>query len=328
MTPLAPIISEFFRAYLPVQRGFSEHTCSTYAYAFKIFLAFCSSKLKTAPSNLNLEQLDSMMVMSFLKDIESSRNNSPSTRNSRLAAIKAFMRYVEFKIPGSVEQTRQILAIPSKRHETPLVKHLSLDEIQQILNTPDLSSRNGIRDRAMINLCFSCGLRVSELINLRLVDLNLRGSATIKVVGKGRRERIIPLWSDATTDLKKWIAVRENIENPEVFLNSRGEPIGRAGFEYILNKYVKLASRKQASLGGSKVSPHQLRHSCAIMMLQATKDIRKVSLWLGHADIKTTEIYLRVDPSEKLEAIEAVIPPKLKRGKFTAPDKLIASLMS
>ena len=137
-------------------------------------------------------------MLSFLKEIENGRNNSCSTRNSRLAAIKAFMRYVEFKIPGAIEQTRQVLAIPSKRHETPLIKHLTINEVQAILNSPNLKLRTGIRDRAMIHLCYSCGLRVSELINLRLVDINLFGSATAKIFGKGRRERLLPLWGETT----------------------------------------------------------------------------------------------------------------------------------
>ena len=328
MTSLAPLMSDFFRVYLPTQRGFSEHTCNTYAYAFKLFLTYCADQLKTRPSLLSLEQLDSSIVFDFLKEIEVSRNNSCSTRNSRLAAIKAFMRYVEFKIPGSIEQTRQIMAIPSKRHEIPLIKRLSIDEVQAILNAPCLNSKTGTRDRAMIHLCYSCGLRVSELVHLRMIDVNLQGTATAKIFGKGRRERLLPLWRETTKDLKKWISLREENENVELFLNSRGDPMSRAGFEYVLNKYVKIASKKQKSLIDRKVSPHQLRHSCALMMLQATKDIRKVSLWLGHADIRTTEIYLRIDPSEKLEIVESVIFPQLKKGRFTAPDKLIVSLMS
>lgn len=327
MTPIAPLITYFLREYLPKERGFGQNTCETYAYAFQLFLEFASRKLKVRPSDLQLEHLGSTMVLDFLSDIEKSRGNSASTRNSRLAAIKAFMKFVEFKVPSSIEQVRQIRGIASKRHDVPLVKHLNQEEIQAILNAPNLSTRLGIRDRAMLHLCYVAGLRVSELVELPLSSVALQKTVSIKVVGKGRRERCLPLWKETAIDLKGWISVRGEVQTPELFVNANGITIGRAGFEYILDKYVKLAATKLPSLSGRKISPHQLRHSCAVLMLQATRDIRKVSLWLGHADIRTTEIYLRIDPSEKLEAIEAVVPLSLRRGKFKAPDKLIASLL-
>jgi len=327
MTPIAPLITYFLREYLPIERGFGQNTCETYAYAFQLFLAFASVKTKVRPSDLQLEQLGSKMVLDFLSDIEKGRGNSASTRNSRLAAIKAFMRFVEFKVPSSIEQVRQIRAIASKRHDVPLIKHLNQEEIQAILNAPNLNTRLGIRDRAMLHLCYVAGLRVSELVELPLSSVGLQKTVSIKVIGKGRRERCLPLWKETAIDLKKWITVRGEVQTPELFVNANGVAIGRAGFEYILDKYVKLAATKVPSLIGRKIGPHQLRHSCAVLMLQATRDIRKVSLWLGHADIRTTEIYLRIDPSEKLEAIEAVVHPSLKRGKFKVPDKLIASLL-
>ncbi|MCT4642761.1 MAG: site-specific integrase [Bacteriovoracaceae bacterium] len=327
MTPLAPLISSFFRSYLPKDRGFSENTCDTYAHAFKLFLSFAAEKLKTKPSTLSVEQLNAEMVISFLTSLEESRSNSSSTRNSRLAAIKSFMRYIELKVPSCMEQVCQIRAIPSKRHETPLIKHLNSEEVQAILNMPDLNTKLGVRDRAMLHLCYSAGLRVSELTNLLKTNIDLGKSPSVNIIGKGRRERCLPLWKNTANDLKSWLKVRGKSNHEELFLNSKGEPISRAGFEYLLNKYVKKASKKAPTLLDRKVSPHQLRHSCALLILQATKDIRKVSLWLGHSDIKTTEIYLRIDPSEKLEAMESVVPLRLRKGKFKAPDSLIASLI-
>ncbi len=144
---------------------------------------------------------------------------------------------------------------------------------------------------------------------------------------KGRRERCLPLWKETAADLRAWLAVRGVVPVPELFVNAEGAPMTRAGFEYILDKHVATATKSCPSLKGRSVSPHQLRHSCALIMLRATRDIRKVALWLGHSDIRTTEIYLRVDPSEKLEAVEAVVPPGLRRGRFKAPDALIASLL-
>ena len=158
-------------------------------------------------------------------------------------------------------------------------------------------------------------------------NLSLRRPASILIRGKGRKERSLPLWKETTADLRAWLAVRGNIRTSELFVNAEGAPMTRAGFEYVLDKHTRAAAKICPSLVGRSVSPHQLRHSCAVIMLQATGDIRKVALWLGHADIRTTEVYLRMDATEKLEAVEAVLPPELRRGRFKAPDTLIASLM-
>ena len=148
------------------------------------------------------------------------------------------------------------------------------------------------------------------------------------VRGKGRKERCLPLWKETTRDIRAWLSVRGAMRTPELFVNAEGAAMTRAGFEYVLDKHVRAAAASCPSLGGRMVSPHQLRHSCAVIMLQATRDIRKVALWLGHADIRTTEVYLRMDPSEKLEAVEAMVPPELRRGRFKTPDALIASLLA
>ena len=192
--------------------------------------------------------------------------------------------------------------------------------------SPLLTTRLGIRDRAMLHLCFAAGLRVSELVGLLLENVSLKPTPSIRVLGKGREERCLPLWKETAADLRAWLAVRGSVPVPELFVNAEAAAMTRAGFEYILDKHVCAATKSCTSLSGRSVSPHQLRHSCAVIMLQATRDIRKVALWLGHADIRTTEIYLRVDPSEKLEAMQAALPFGLRRGQFKAPDALIASL--
>ena len=327
MTPIAPLITDFLRQYLPVERGYSPHTCENYAHAFRLLFAFAAERHRTRPSGLYLEHLDAQLILAFLTHLEVERGVGPATRNARLAAVKAFMRYVEFRHPAALAQVRQVLAIPTKRHDTPLVRHLVMDEIQAILDAPDTTTRLGIRDRAMLHLCFAAALRVSELVTLPVSDLSLRGTASLRVHGKGRRERCLPLWKQTTADLRAWLAVRGEIPVPELFLNATGGPMSRAGFEYVLDKHVQAAAAACPSLVGRSISPHQLRHSCALIMLQATADIRKVALWLGHADVRTTEIYLRVDPTEKLEAVESVLPPELRRGRFKAPDALIASLL-
>lgn len=327
MTPIAPLITRFLREHLPVSQGYSPHTCETYAHGYRLFFAFAADRLHTPPSQLCLEQLDAALVLDFLLHLETQRGNSASTRNARLAAIKAFLRYVEFQVPAALEQARQICAIPSKRHDQPLLQHLVMDEVTAILDAPDLSTRLGIRDRAMMHLCFAAGLRVSELVALPLSGLSLQRLPSIWVMGKGRRERCLPLWKETAADLRAWLTVRGELRVPELFVNAEGAAMTRAGFEYVLDKHATTAAERCPTLKSRSVTPHQLRHSCALLMLQATRDIRKVALWLGHADTRTTEVYLRVDPSEKLEAVEAVLPPGLRRGKFKVPDALIASLI-
>ena len=326
MTPIAPLITSFLREHMPIEQGCSPHTCETYAHAFELLFVFARKRLGIKPSQICMEQIDAALILDFLAHIEGQRGNCAATRNGRLAAVKAFIRYVEFRVPSALEQARQIHAIPSKRHDQALVRHLTIDEVRAILNAPDTTTRLGIRDRAMLHLCFAGGLRVSELVGLPLANVSLERTPGIRVLGKGRRERCLPLWKETAADLRAWMAVRGAPPVPELFVNAEGAAMTRAGFEYILDKHVCSARKSCPSLSGRSVSPHQLRHSCALTMLQATRDIRKVALWLGHADIRTTEIYLRVDPSEKLEAVEAVLPLGLRRGQFKAPDALIASL--
>ena len=281
----------------------------------------------TRPSQLTIEDLDAPLIVDFLAHLEQERGNGASTRNLRLAAIKTFMRYVENKVPSALEQIGRVHAIPVKRHDQKLIRHLTMEEVRAILNAPDLTTRSGVRDRAMMHLCFAGGLRVSELVGVLTESLSLQRGASVTIRGKGRKERCLPLWKETARDLRTWLSVRGAVRVPELFVNAQDEPMTRAGFEYVLDKHASAAAENCPSLRGRSVTPHQLRHSCAVILLQATHDIRKVALWLGHADIRTTEVYLRMDPSEKLEAVEAVIPPELRRGRFKAPDALIASLL-
>jgi site-specific recombinase XerD len=328
MTPLAPHITAFFQQRLPVERRASSHTSDSYAYAFKLLLEYASERLHAPPSALHLEQIDAPLVVAFLNHLETTRANRPSSRNVRLAAIKSFMHFLEFREPAAMDQIRRILAIPPKKADTRLVRHLTVEEMHAILNAPTPSDWDGVRDRAMLHLCFAAGLRVSELVGLQLGDVTLQPQASILVRGKGRRERCLPLWKVTAAALRTWLGVRGTVATPEIFVSARGQPLTRSGFEYILAKHVHTAATSCPSLSTKRISPHVLRHTCALTVLQATKDLRKVSLWLGHAHMQTTEMYTRADPSVKLEALEAMIAPKLRSGRFKATDKLIASLTS
>lgn len=326
MSALAPHVAAYLRERLPAELGASRHTCETYTHALRLWFEYAALRYGVTPSTLELEQLDSQTVLSFCEHLEVVRGNSARTRNARLSAIKSFMRFVEYRVPAMLEQVRQIQAIPRKRTDQKLIGYLDRPQITALLNAPDLTTRSGIRDRAMMHLCLSAGLRVSELVTLPLSALILHGEPSVHVCGKGRRERALPLWKGVARDLRAWRDVRGGTGAVECFLNARGGPMTRSGFEYVLHKHVAHAARSCSSLAGKAVSPHLLRHSCAMTVLQATGDIRKVSLWLGHSGLATTQIYLRADPTEKLSIVETLIPPHLRQGRFQASDALIALL--
>jgi site-specific recombinase XerD len=325
MTPIAPLIEAFLRETLARQRGVSRHTQASYALSFQLLFEFAAKRLKVSPSALTLEQIDARLVSAFLEHLEDVRKNAAVTRNVRLAAIKSFFRFLEYRQPAALGQIRRVLAIPFKKTDTRLVPYLLREELQAVLDAPDPTAWEGIRDRAMMHLAVCAGLRVSELTGLKVEDIDLP-SMSICVVGKGRRERTLPLWKTTATALRAWLAVRGQPTVPEVFVNARGEPLSRWGFAYLLKQHVATAARKQPGIARKRVSPHVLRHTCAMIILQSTGDIRKASLWLGHATLTTTEVYTRGDPTEKLDAMEAIVPPHLRRGAFQPSDKLIALL--
>jgi site-specific recombinase XerD len=326
MTSLAPHLSGFLREHLPKERRASQHTCEAYAQSFQLLLGFAANRLKIKPSKIEIERLDAPLILAFLEHLEKKRGNSVRTRNARLAAINSFFRFLEYRVPSCLDQARRIHAIPMKKTDQALVDYLARDELQALLHAPDTSTVSGIRDRAMLHLAFAAGMRVSELVGLRLDQIDRQGLATVHIVGKGRRERVLPLWKETAVAVKAWLKVRPVSTAPELFLNVRGQAMTRSGFEYILAKHVTTASRVAPSVASKRVSPHVLRHTCAMHTLQATRDVRKVSLWLGHASLQSTEVYLRADPTEKLEALNAMTPPTLKPGRFRAPDKLLAML--
>lgn len=328
MTSLATHVSVFLRERLPLERGASERTCDTYALALRLFLEFAAQRLKVKPSALLLHQLDAPLVLDFLQHLETDRHNGPATRNVRLAAIRTFMRFIEYREPAALAQVQRILAIPMKRTDKRLVHYLTGEEMQALLDAPAADTLDGVRDRAMLHVAYCAGLRVSELVGLRLENLVFDPRLAIHVLGKGRRERALPLWKETAMALRAWLRIRPPGQATEIFLNARGKPLTRYGFEYVLHKHVQTAAQHCPTLATKRIHPHVLRHSCALMILQATGDIRKVALWLGHASTQTTEIYLRADTTVLLEVMNATTPPSLRKGHFRPPDQLITLLKS
>ena len=325
MIPIAPHVADFLRVRLPVERNASPHTRATYSHAFMLLFEFAARRLKCSPSNLDIEQLDSKLVLAFLDHLERDRSNGISSRNARLAAIKSLFRYIEHRVPSAIDQVRRILSIPTKRSTSRLVGYLTREEAQEIINAPD-STVSGLRDRAMLHLAVATGMRVSEIVGTQLKDLDLQPQPTITVHGKGRRERRLPLWRETATALKRWLRARPQGPSQHLFLNDRGGALTRSGFAYLLCKYVDVAGRSMPSLRKKRVSPHVLRHTCAMLTLQATRDVRKVALWLGHSHLTTTEVYLRADPTEQLDALAKVAPFGLRPGRFKGADRLMAML--
>ena len=326
MTALAPSLAAFLREHLPRDRRASPHTCEAYAYSFQLLVTFVGQRLGTKPSQLEVEHLDVPMILAFLEHLEKERGNTARSRNARLAAIKAFFRFLEYRLPACLDQALRVHAIPMKKFDQGLVAALTRAETQALLNAPDPRTSSGTRDQAMLHLAFAAGLRVSELVGLQVDQFDARAPASIHIMGKGRRERVLPLWRETTAAIKAWLAIRPGGLDTALFLNGAGRAMTRSGFEYILARHAETAAIAQPSIAGKKVSPHVLRHSCAMHMLQATHDIRKVALWLGHASLQSTEAYLRADPTEKLEALNATSAPNLRAGRFQPPDKLLAML--
>ena len=322
MTDLAKHLAAFLREHLPHERRASVHTCDAYAYSFQLLVTFAAGRLRKRPCLLQIEDIDVPIILAFLEHIEQVRDNKARSRNAR----KSFFRYLEHRVPAVLDQALRVHAIPMKKIDQGLVASLSRAEVQALLDAPDRRTASGIRDRAMLHLAFSGGLRVSELVGVGLDQFDGRSPASIHIIGKGRRERVLPLWQETAAAMRAWIAIRPEVGDTALFLNNADRMMTRSGFEYILKKHAAAAACIAPTLATKSITPHVLRHSCAMHMLQATRDIRKVALWLGHATLQSTEVYLRADPTEKLEMLDALAPLGIKPGKFRPPDKLLAIL--
>ena len=274
MTALAPYLSAFLLEHLPRERKASPHTCDAYAHSFKLLVCFAAARLRVKPFQIELEQLDVPMVLAFLEHIESDRSNTARTRNARLAAIHSFFRFLEYRLASSLDQACRIHAIPMKKTDQPLASYLTREELVALLDAPDRSTMSGLRDRAMLHLAFAAALRVSELVTLRVDQLDQQTQASIQVMGKGRRERVLPLWKETARILKIWLAVRPKSGDPELFLNAAGHAMTRSGFEYILSKHATTAASKQPSIATKQVTPHMLRHYVSFLTMSGTSHSR------------------------------------------------------
>lgn len=327
MTDLARPLTRFLRRYLPHERGASRHTVESYAGCFRRLAVFAAERHRVRPCELSIEQLDADTVADFLDHLETEFGNSVQTRNLRLAAVKSFFRYLEFRNVECLEAAARIRSVPWKRADRPTVSWIDRAEVQALLDAPDTGTVAGVRDRAMLHLAYNAGLRVSELTGLPLANLGTPRLDEVRIMGKGRRERVLPLWKQTCSALRDWLAVRPDVADPHLFLNSSGTGMTRRGFAKRLAGHCRTAARTTPSLAGRTVTPHAFRHACALNILEATGDVRQVALWLGHASLRSTEMYLRVDTAHKLDILAAGKAPTLRKGSFNGvKDELLAML--
>ena len=327
MAELAPPLAMFLREYLPRDRGTSRHTVESYALCFKLLVVFAADKHGIRPCTLEIGHLDIATLLEFLEHLERDRGNGVRTRNARLAAIKAFFRFLEFRRPGYLDLAAQVREVPAKKGDVPLIGSLDRAETRALLDAPDPGTVAGTRDRAMLCLTYNAGLRVSELVGLALDDLKMPALDEVHIIGKGRRERILPLWKETRSALRDWLAIRPKSADRHLFLNAMGTGMTRRGFAKRLSLHAQTAAHTVPSITRKTVSPHLLRHACALHTLEATGDVRKVSLWLGHSSLQTTEMYLHADPTDKLDTLDKWRPPSLRKGRFKGvQDELLAML--
>ena len=260
MIKLAAPLERFLREYLPRDRGASQHTIESYALCFKLLVVFAAEKHNTRPCRLQISHLDIATILMFLEHLETQRGNSVNTRNIRLAAIKSFFRFIEFRYPGHLDLASQVKEIPVKKGLVPLIGCLDRTETRALLNAPDPRTVAGIRDRAMLCLTYNAGLRVSELVGLSLEDLKMPTLEEVHIIGKGRRQRILPLWKETRSALRDWLAVRPESSDRHLFLNSMGTGMSRRGFAKRLAVHVQSAAQNVPSIARKTVSPHLLRH--------------------------------------------------------------------
>ncbi len=323
---LAPFIQSFFVDRLIKQKQASPHTICSYRDTFRLLLAFLNDRLKRPPSQLTIDDIDAPTISSFLNELEKNRKIGARTRNLRLTAIRSFLHYVSFEAPERCAQIQRVLAIPPKREPRTLIHFLSRKEADALLGAPDKSTWLGRRDHALLLLGIQTGLRLSELTGLTRGHVTLIGGANVRVMGKGRKERCTPLAKPTASVLKRWLQEPDSIESDFVFQSARGTRLSPDAVQCLLRKHVATARKVCASLRKKRISPHVLRHTAAMELLQAGVDRAVIALWLGHESVETTQIYLQANLEIKEAALAKLKPRNASNGRYKPQDQLLEFL--
>ena len=320
------LVQKFFLDGLVAQRNASAQTIAAYRDSFRLLLVYLRDQQGLAPGDVTLTALGPEILSGFLSHLETDRGNSVRTRNARLAAIRSFLRYASVMDPSSLGSIQRALAIPQKRFNRPVLGFLSRLEMDAVLEAPDSGSRSGRRDRILFQMMYNTGARVSEAIAIAGKDIDFDRSHCVTLHGKGRKERTVPLWRTTLRSLDLWIQeIGFKLDAP-VFPSSRGEWMTRSGVEYRLALAVQAATQNCPSLATKNVSPHTIRHTTAMHLLQSGVDLSVIAIWLGHESIVTTHAYLEADLAMKELALSAIKEPKVKENRFRASGGLLKFL--
>jgi integrase/recombinase XerD len=318
---LLSLFEAFFSEYLISQKGASSHTVASYGNTFQMLLQYAAKCLKKSPSNIVLQDLKAKFVTKFLDDLEQNRKISTRSRNVSLAAIHSFFKYLSYKLPKHGALIQEVLAIPEKRVNHNVIDFLTENEVRALLAAPNQETWLGKRDHTLLVVAIHTGMRLSELLGLKWQDINLNQGASVECIGKGRKYRCIPLSSQATRCLRIWFNELCPLPETSVFPTIHGLKMSADAFQYLVKKYTKDAAKQCSSLKLKKNTPHVLRHTAAMRMLQAGIDQASIALWLGHESIKTTYIYQSADIEMKKNILKKLTPLKTKTSRFKPRDK-------
>ena len=325
-TALAPLLQQFFVERLQKQRQASPCTISAYRDTFRLFLTFVEAKLRKRPAELAIEDLSAQLILDFLEHLERRRKNSIRTRNARFAAIRSFIQYVGFKEPTSLALTHGVLGIPRKRFDRLQIGFLSREHIEAIIAAPDASTWTGRRDRVLLTTLYNTGARVSELIGVQVEDVNLSRSPSVRLHGKGRKERSVPLWGSTACQIRQWLQQQPHTATSPLFPSRTGSRLSRGNVTERMQLAAEAAASEHPELRKRKVTPHIFRHSLAMHLLQKGVDINVIALWLGHESPTTTHMYVEADLAMKKRLLKSLHPPNVKTLRFRPPDRLIQFL--
>jgi len=324
----ASLLQNFFLERLMQQKNASPRTIEAYRDTFRLLLTFAEQRLHKSPTKLTLNDFNIELILSFLDYLEKERHNSIRSRNARLAAIHSFSRYLALQCPPALLLAQQILAIPAKRFEKPLLGFLSVDEIRALLAAPRTDTWFGQRDRVMLAMLYNTGARVSELIGIRVSDVNIEGAPSVRLHGKGRKQRTVPLWKETVLQIRRWLK-QQNLRPDQPLLPNRyGQLMTRANAAERMALAVTAAEIQCPQLRGRHITLHSIRHTTAMHLLQSGVDITVIALWLGHESPNTTHGYIETDLAMKESALAAISPPTVKQARYHASDTLLSFLSS